>query len=338
MNRTFERTTLNGETRPAGYKIICCRCKNIDNIGAGSHSGNLPPEMIAKKFKQRGWRIGNRLSLDVCPVCLTKEKISRKSIKLGELSSTDVKTLGLGVPLTEPLVPPPPLPVEEKTLTIVEAVRLGWATKATIYRYVSDGRLPSIKEEGKMLRVKEIDLERAFKDMRKPTNRPLIYLKRAPSVKEPAPTVNDPKPLLNEGEVKVSVDTQPLPAMSKEDRRIIFSEIDSHYLDELRGYAKDWNDEKVAAGLKVSIEWVRSIREENFGAEKGDQIGVEIEKMKAASAEAERLIQTMRTLWGEMDKTLEEFEAKQAALSDEATKIHAALADAKGKIDAYTGK
>lgn len=336
MNRTFERTTFDGETRPSGYKITCCRCKNIDNIGCGSHSGNLPPEMIAKKFKQRGWRVSNRLSLDVCPVCLTKEKISHKSIKLGELSVTDVKTLGLGVPLAKPLASPPPLPVEEKSLTIVEAVRLGWASKPTIYKYITDGRLPSIKEKGKMLRVKEIDLESVFKDMRKPTNRPLIYLKKAPAVVEPAPTVNDPRPVLNEGNAQMAI--IPIDVMTKEDRRIIFSEIDSHYLDELRGYAKDWDDLKVATGLKVAVEWVRSIREENFGAEKGDQIGVEIEKLKASSAEAEKLIQIMRTLWGEMDKTLEEFEAKQAALSDEATKVHVALADAKGKIDAYTNK
>jgi len=320
---------LDGESRPSGYKVTCCRCKNVDNIGAGSHSGNLPPEMIAKKFKQRGWRLGKRVELDVCEVCVTKEKISRKSIKLGDLSVSDVKALGLGA------VPPPP-PAEEKTLTIIEAIRLGWASKPTIYRYISDGKLPCIKEDGKMLRVKEVDLERAFKDMRKVSPRPVLHLKIKPSVSQPASPINDPKPLLNEGDAPVAI--IPVAAMTKEDRRIIFSEIDSHYLDELRGYAKDWDDLKVATGLKVPVEWVRTIREDNFGAERGDQIGVEIEKLKAASAEAETLIKTMRELWDAMDRTLLEYETKQAALSGEATKIHAALADAKGKIDIYTSK
>jgi predicted DNA-binding transcriptional regulator AlpA len=291
--------------------------------------------MIAKKFKQRGWRLGKRVELDVCEVCITKEKISRKSIKLGDLSVSDVKVLGLGAV-------PPPLPAEERTLTIIEAVRLGWASKPTIYKYISDGKLPCIKEDGKMLRVKEIELERAFKDMRKPTvkaePRPILHLKMTRPIREPSPTVNDPQPVLNEGDATVSVYPQPTAIMTKEDRRIIFSEIDSHYLDELRGYAKDWDDEKVATGLKVPTEWVRSIREDNFGAEKGDQIGVEVEKLKVASAEAEALIKTMRELWDAMDRTLLEYETKQAALSGEATKIHAALADAKGKIDIYTSK
>jgi len=326
MNRTFERVTFNGEAHTAGYKVTCCRCQSVDNIGAGSHSGNLPPEVISKKFTQRGWRLGKRLNLDVCPQCITKEKISRKSIKLGDLSKNDVQVLGLGAA--------PPHPVEEKTLTIIEAIRFGWASKPTIYRYIADGRLPCIKEDGKMLRVKESDLESAFKDMRRSAPRPVIHLKTKQSVNEPAPPVNDPKPLLNEGDAPVA--TIPIAPMTKEDRRIIFSEIDSHYLDELRGYAKDWDDLKVATGLKVPVEWVRVIREDNFGAEKGDQIGIEIEKLKASSAEAEKLIQTMRTLWEAMDKTLEEFEAKQAALSEEATKVHAAIADARGKIDAYT--
>lgn len=337
MNRAFERITFDGATRPSGYKVTCCRCQGVDNIGCGSHSGNLPPEMIGKKFKQRGWRVSKRLSLDVCPECITKEKINRKSINLGDLSVTDVKALGLG---QAPVTPPPP--DNEKSLTIIEAIRFGWASKPTIYRYIADGRLPCIKEDGKMLRVKEIDLERTFKDMRKPTvkaePRPVLHLKINRPIREPSPSVNNPQPILNEGDATVSVQPQPITVMTKEDRRIIFSEIDSHYLDEMRGYAKDWDDEKVATGLKVPTEWVRSIREDNFGAEKGDQIGVEIEKLKSASAEAEALIKTMRELWDAMDRTLLEYETKQAALSGEATKIHAALADAKGKIDIYTSK
>lgn len=332
MNRNFERTTLDSEYRGSAYKITCCRCEAVDKIGVGSHSGSLPPEVIAKKFKQRGWRIGNRVSLDVCQDCLTQEKLSRRVIKLPELTANDLEKLGLGAHKLEVK----PTPEEEKLMTIKEIINSGRAAKATIYRYISDGKLPVIDEPGKILRVKESDVDRVVKDIRRLPARPTLHLKMPPPVNAPAPTVNEQTPLLNDGDVKVTTETQQPQVMTKEDRRIIFSEIDSHYLDELRGYAKDWDDERVAAGLKVSIEWVRAIREDNFGAEKGDQISVEVEKLKAASAEAEKLIQTMRTLWESMDKTLEEFEAKQAALSAEATKVHATIAEAKGKIDAYT--
>lgn len=329
MNRNFERTTLDSEYRGSAYKITCCRCEAVDKIGVGSHSGSLPPEVIAKKFKQRGWRIGNRVSLDVCQDCLTQEKLSRKVIKLPELTANDLEKLGLGVHKPEIK----PTPEEEKLMTIKEIINSGRAAKATIYRYISDGKLPVIDEPGKILRVKESDVDRVVKDIRRLPARPTLHLKMPPPVNAPAPTVNEQTPLLNDGETQVA--QIPMTAMTKEDRRIIFSEIDSHYLDEMRGYAKDWDDQKIAASLKVAIEWVRTIREDNFGAEKGDQIGVEIEKLKLASAEAEKLIQTMRTLWESMDKTLEEFEAKQAALSAEATKVHATIAEAKGKIDAY---
>ena len=325
MNRSFERTTLDSDHRAAAYKITCCRCDAVEKIGVGSHSGSLPPEVIAKKFKQRNWRIGNRVSLDVCPDCLTKEKLSRKVIKLPELTSNDLKKLGFGAPKPEPK----PTPAEEKLMTIKEIINSGRAAKATIYRYISDGKLPVIDEPGKILRVKESDVDRVVKDIRKLPPRTTIHLKSLVSPKEATR-------LLNEGEAKVNVEPQPPQVMTKEDRRIVFSEIDSHYLDEMRGYAKDWDDQKVAAGLKVPVEWVRTIREDNFGAEKGDQINAEIEKLKVASAAAQDLIDIMRTLWAEMDKTLEEFESKQAALSEEATKVHAAIAEAKGKIDAYT--
>ena len=126
--------------------------------------------------------------------------------------------------------------------------------------------------------------------------------------------------------------------MTKEDRRIIFSEIDSHYLDEKHGYDKGWDDEKVATGLKVSIEWVRNIREDNFGPEKGNAIDAEVEKLKEASAEAQKLIDTMRAVWKEMDATLATYEEKQAELSAEANKISKMIIDAKASIDAANSR
>jgi hypothetical protein len=301
----------------------------------------------AKKFRQRGWVVGNKVGDDLCNICVASNKIARKvpdnktgapiTLKLKDLSklqelqglaggSPPALALAAGTPPILALEPPTAqeTPVD-KLLTVKEAVEAKWATMDRMYDYIRRGKLKCIKNERGAFVVAESELKRFFSKKNPPP---------APMLNEPAPVVVEAAPQLNEGEPPMAMIT--VAAMTKEDRRIIFSEIDSHYLDEMRGYAKDWDDMKVAMGLKVPVEWVRTIREDNFGAEKGDQIGIEIEKLKAASVEAQNLIDTMRTLWAEMDKMLEAFETKQAALSTEANKVHSALVEAKAKIDAYT--
>lgn len=54
-------------------------------------------------------------------------------------------------------------------------------------------------------------------------------------------------------------------AMSREDRRIIFENLNGVYLDEKRGYEAGWSDHKVAYDLGVPRAWVEQVREEMFG-------------------------------------------------------------------------
>jgi hypothetical protein len=221
----------------------------------------------------------------------------------------------------------------EKILTINEAYDAGWCGRDKLYDRIRSGELPKIKAADGALAVKESDLIRLFKE-------PKGVRKYTPKKVAPPPSVNELMPLVNDGVIKMN-DQAPLsPAsiMTKEDRRIIFSEIDSHYLDEKHGYDKDWDDVKVAAGLKVSVEWVSAIREDNFGPEKGNGIDDEIEKLRAASAEAQKIIDTMRAVWKEMDATLATYEEKQAELSEEANKVSNVIAKAKAAIDAATRK
>ena len=86
----------------------------------------------------------------------------------------------------------------------------------------------------------------------------------------------------------------------------------------------------------MRTEWVSAIREDNFGPEKGNAIDAEVEALRAASAEAQKLIDTMRAVWKEMDATLATYEERQAELSEEANKISKAIAEAKAAIDAAT--
>lgn len=319
MNRNFVRSTLDADHRTSAYKITCRQCAKTDKVVCSSHSGSLPPEVTAKKFKQRGWSVGNRVGDDMCATCIYK---ARKMPVLMPLPA------GIVLPdLTEQK--------PDKILTINEAYDAGWCGKDRIYDRIRSGELPKIKAADGALGVKESDLIRLFKE-------PKGIRKYTPKKTAAAPIVNEPAPLVNDGVIKMNEQPAPMLApappstMTKEDRRIIFSEIDSHYLDEKRGYDKDWNDERIAKGLRIPLDWVSTIRDDNFGPEKGDTFDAEIEKLRAASAEAQKLIDTMRAVWKEMDATLATYEERQTELSEEANKVSKVIAEAKAAIDAAT--
>ena len=326
MNRNFVRSTLDADHRTSAYKITCSQCGTTDKVAAASHSGSLPPEVTIKKFRQRGWAVGNRPGADLCVTCVTRNRMARKApatITIAALPAPP-KLEGIVLPdLTEH--------VPDKILTIKEAYDAGWCAKDRIYDRIKSGELPKIKAADGSLAVKESDLIRLFKE---PKGIRKYTVKKAAS----PPSVNELKPLVDDGVTRMNDQSTLAPVMTKEDRRIIFSEIDSHYLDEKRGYAKDWDDVKVAAGLKVSVEWVSAIREDNFGPEKGNGIDEEVEKLRVASAEAQKIIETMRAVWKEMDATLATYEERQTELSEEANKISKVIAEAKAAIDAATRK
>ena len=337
MNRNFVRSTLDVDHRTSAYKIVCRQCGKTDKVAASSRSGSLPPEVSAKKFRQRGWVVGNREGDDLCNICVAASKITRKQtnnvVQIPALKLQDLSRLKELQDLAEKhvaTVKPEPAPAQEtpveKLYNVKEATEAGFSDMHRIYRAINTNKISFVKNERGAFVIRESELVRVFGPLKKP------------SVNEPAPAVKEAKPILNDGVSAMNFDPKLPPEMTKEDRRIIFSEIDSHYLDEMRGYGKDWNDERVAKSLNVPLAWVRIIREDNFGPEQGDQVGVEVEKLKAASVEAEKLIQSMRAVWDAMDKSIMEFEAKQSKLSVEATKIHTAIAEAKAKIDAYTSK
>ena len=326
MNRNFVRSTLDADHRTSAYKITCFQCGLVDKVAAASHSGSLPPEVTIKKFRQRGWAVGNRAGADLCVTCVTRNRMARKAPATTTITALPAppKLEGIVLPdLTEIQAAP------EKILTINEAYDAGWCGRDKLYDRIRSGELPKIKAPDGSLAVKESDLIRLFKE-------PKGIRKYTPKKTAAPASVNELMPLVNDGVIKMNDQATLTPTMTKEDRRIIFSEIDSHYLDEKHGYDKDWDDVKVAAGLKVSVDWVSAIREDNFGPEKGNAIDAEVEALRAASAEAQKLIDTMRAVWKEMDATLATYEEKQAELSAEANKISKVIAEATAAIEAAT--
>lgn len=67
--RVIPKTSEGG--RPA-YRITCHECGCSDAVVAANAAASLPPEMIRKKFQQRGWIFGGSARGDTCPGCRLK--------------------------------------------------------------------------------------------------------------------------------------------------------------------------------------------------------------------------------------------------------------------------
>ena len=113
--------------------------------------------------------------------------------------------------------------------------------------------------------------------------------------------------ILAEAPVVPAKRADPPPVMEKEDRRIIFAEIDTNYIDEQKGYAEGWNDARVAKGLNVPLAWVRELRDANFGPEVGTSVLDNVKKIDEA-------IERGRNFIVRLDQLLELVEAKREAV------------------------
>lgn len=332
MNRSFVRSTLDDDHKKSAYKITCRSCSKADKIAVSSRSGSLPPEVTAKKFKQRGWAVGRGIGDDTCPSCrVYKSRAANEAVvsteKLAELTfpkeKPPVSKLDEGPPNSLYVGPTHAL---EGEIGIGEADRAGWASHSKLGFLVADGSLTRRMASPTKTFIKIEELKKIFGE----TPPGIIRRNRLPKVKDPA------KSVINSGEIKMNFDPKAVPEMTKEDRRIIFGEIDSHYLDESRGYEKDWNDERVAKGLNVPLAWVRGLREDNFGPERGEAIYADIEKFRAIQADADLTVERLRALWKEMDATLEAFSAKRDEIQSESDKIYASMKDIKLKIESFS--
>jgi hypothetical protein len=345
MNRSFVRSTLDGGHRTSAYKIVCRQCGKTDKVSAASLSGTLPPEVSAKKFRQRGWAVGNRLGDDLCNICVAANKIGRKqpsatvtpiTFNLADLGKLYENHMAEEAPQTDAVpefTTAQETPVE-KFFTVKEAVDANFASMYRIYENIRNGRLKCVKNEVGAFVIAESDLKSFF------SKKLTLKLKPVPDpiVNEPAPIVVEPQPLLNDGVNEMNFDPKIPQEMTKEDRRIIFAEIDMHYLDETRGYEAQYDDKRVAEGLKVPEAWVRTIREDNFGPERGEAINDEIAKMAAAKEDLEKSITAMRDLWEEINKSLDAFVVRHNDLSNEAKKSREAATAMMVKIDFITRK
>jgi len=84
--------------------------------------------------------------------------------------------------------------------------------------------------------------------------------------KSSEPTESDvKKPALGLPGTPVLTIVPPTPAMSIDDKRVIFAKLDAVYIDGEKGYSEGWDDARVAVDLGCNMDWVTAVRTENFG-------------------------------------------------------------------------
>ena len=240
LMRAFTRTSITVDRRAVpAYAITCNGCGKQEKIISSKPSGNLPVDLIAKKFGERGWNVGSRVREDRCPECVEQLKLSRK------------------------------------------------------------------KEPAPVVRMPEM-----------PKSLPLmpVVLASVAAVSSTPPKADTP------------------PAMEKEDRRIIFSEIDSHYLDETKGYSDGWTDARIATGLNVPLAWVREIREANFGPEIGTSVTEDLKKMQAAIEKGGKIVKRMDDFAEQFEKSLSSFRKAYEVIKKEADDTKAAVNELSKRI------
>ncbi len=104
---------------------------------------------------------------------------------------------------------------------------------------------------------------------------------------------------------------QDMRAMDRDDKRLIYGELDTLYLDSKQGYKPGASDAGIAESLGVPVIWVRSVREEMFGPADGDKRTKQVQELRAR-------LDALNPRISEVTKTV-------TALMDEAQAIHLTL-------------
>jgi len=363
MNRQFLKSTMDVDKKTPAYKIICNHCRQSEKVAAPHNI--LPPEFVAKKFRQKGWIVSKKGNEDICPKCLlpAPAKALPPAVLLaftppGEKPKTFPSLKDLATVMTPPTPPvlatkptpaPAPKPPEDKPtpapvstkpeftgplhalpneIRYAEVVRSGWVSQSLLNARMKTNELSSRRASIRKTFFKREELVKIFGE---PKARAALQLpKPTPKVDEfkSAPIQTDSAPMNHDPRLP--------PEMTKEDWRIIFAEIDTHYLDETTGYAANYDDKRIADGLKVPLAWVRTIREENFGPEKNPDS--EFRSLKTLVENAENNLKSINDVMAKVKNRISELESMQEALVKQIGGVNATIVNVNARIAHLTGK
>lgn len=105
---------------------------------------------------------------------------------------------------------------------------------------------------------------------------------------------------------------EPPRVMSRDERRIIFAEINDVYAGP-SGYEAPWSDTKVAAALDVPVAWVTEVRTEFFGDACSNP---ELEEFRQHASASEKLVATAQELHKEFELTWSKLQAQMDRINE----------------------
>jgi hypothetical protein len=363
MNRQFLKSTMDVDKKTPAYKIICNHCRQSEKVAAPHNI--LPPEFVAKKFRQKGWIVSKKGNEDICPKCLmpapTKSLPTAALLAFtppGEKQKSLPSLKDLATVMTPPTPPvlvtpaPAPNPPEAKPapkptvlakpeftgplhamvgeIRYSDVIKSGWVNLYALTARMKTKELNPRRADQRKTFFKREELVKVFGE---PKARAALQLpKPTPKVEAPAPIPIQTEP------APMNHDPRLPPEMTKEDRRIIFAEIDTHYLDETTGYAANYDDKRIADGLKVPLAWVRTIREENFGPEKSANVDNEVNVLKKALEEAQKVLKATEDMIAKNKNIMWSIEDAQRTLQKQVETVNAAIVQVNNKLAHLTGK
>lgn len=120
----FERT--RNEHGQIAHRVPCRSCQRKTDI-AHPGQGNMPPEVIAKKARQRGWDVDKK-GMATCPVCLEAQTKPRKEPTMKVSSASGIIT-----PPETVAVLPPRSPTPTDLRRIMREIDDNWDEAKSLY-------------------------------------------------------------------------------------------------------------------------------------------------------------------------------------------------------------
>jgi hypothetical protein len=372
MDRQFLKSTMDVDKKTPAYKIICNHCRSFEKIAA---PGNLLPiNFVIKKFRQKGWIVSKRGNDDICPKCLLPAPVPPMipATKLLELTPTKPRTISSFkelVTIMPPASPPVlvnkvedkpktpdttgtnwkvvnpvkksdeveytgPIEAMEGEIRYKNVVNSGWVNAKILMSFMKTNKLKSRKASSRRTFFKREDLVKLFGEPK------LSVALKLPRTETAADLVVSASIQTSNKETVMNFDPKLPPEMTKEDRRIIFSEIDTHYLDETRGYASNFDDKRIADALKVPLAWVRTLREENFGPERGPKvdIGAEVALLKKTIEDAKNVLKDTENMIEKNKQIMMSIDNAQRVLMRQVENVNLAIAKVNVQLANVEGR
>ncbi|SCB52245.1 hypothetical protein GA0061099_10305 [Bradyrhizobium yuanmingense] len=93
--RTFDRSRIDiSNPRLQAFRIVCAACGVTATVNCNKYT-QLPPEVVIRKFTEKGWLVGNNENNDLCPEHKHRVRMIEKDLepKIVEKIASAVRVL-----------------------------------------------------------------------------------------------------------------------------------------------------------------------------------------------------------------------------------------------------